>query len=60
MINEKVGFKRPTTRYRKNSVLCGVLLSSTAQYISCVGRSFVLLGVARGKKEKGPRLTFDP
>ena len=28
-LNEKVGFKRPTTRYRNNSISCGALLSGT-------------------------------
>ena len=27
-LNEKVGFKIPTTRYRKYSILCGVVLES--------------------------------
>ena len=26
-LNKKVGFKRPTTSYCKNSILCGALLS---------------------------------
>ena len=29
-LNEKVEFKRPTTRYRNNSISCGALLSGTA------------------------------
>ena len=28
-LNEKVGFKRPTTRYRKNTILCSALHSVT-------------------------------
>ena len=41
-LNEMIGFKRPTTRYRKNSISCGALLSSTAQWTSGGGRSFDL------------------
>ena len=41
-LNEKVGFKRPTTRYRNNSISCGALLSGTAQWTSGVGCSFNL------------------
>ena len=29
-LNEKVGFKRPTTGYRNNPISCGALLSGTA------------------------------
>ena len=43
-LNEKVGFIRPTKRYRKNSISCGALLSGTAQWTSGVGWSFDLLG----------------
>ena len=41
-LNEKVGFKRPTRRYSKNSISCGALLSGTAQWTSGVGWSFDL------------------
>ena len=41
-LNEKVGFKRPTTRYRNNSISCGALVSGTAQWTSGVGWSFDL------------------
>ena len=60
-LHEKVGFIRPTKRYRKNSISCGALLSGTTQWTSGVGWSFDFLGqVARGIKGKGPRLTFEP
>ena len=39
-LNEKVGFKIPTTRYRKNSILCGALHIGTAKWTSGVGWSF--------------------
>ena len=42
VLNEKVGFKRPTTRYRNNSISCGALHSGTAQWTSGVGWSFDL------------------
>ena len=45
-LNEKVGFKRPTTRYRKNSILCGAQLSGTAQWTSVLGGASPV-GVAR-------------
>ena len=41
-LNEKVGFKRPTKRYRKNSISCGALLSGTTQWTSGVRWSFDL------------------
>ena len=44
-LNKKVGFKIPTTRYRKNSILCGALHSCTAKWTSGVGWSFGPLGV---------------
>ena len=43
-LNEKVGFKRPTKCYRKNSFSCGALLSGTAQWTSGVGWTFDLYG----------------
>ena len=50
-LNEKVGFKIPTTRYRKNSILCGALhIGSTAKWTSGVGWSFGASRVARGIK----------
>ena len=58
-LNEKVGFERPTTRYRKNSILCGALLSGTAKWTSGMGWSFGPLGVGRGIKGNGTGLTFD-
>ena len=39
-LNEKVGFKIPTTRYRKNSILCGALHIGTAKWTSGVRWSF--------------------
>ena len=59
-LNEKVGFKIPTTRYRKNSILCGALHIGTAKWISGVGWSFRTSRVARGIKGSGTGLTFDP
>ena len=50
---EKVGFKIPTMRYRKNSLLCGTL--HIVDF-----RCGVQLRVARGIKGKVPCLTFDP
>ena len=41
VLNEKVGFKIPTTRYRKNSILCGALHIGTAKWTSGVRWSFV-------------------
>ena len=46
MLNEKVGFKIPTTRYRKNSILCGALHFGTAKWTSGVRWSF---GASRGE-----------
>ena len=40
VLNEKVGFKIPTTRYRKNSILCGALHIGTAKWTSGVRWSF--------------------
>ena len=59
-LNEKVGFKIPTTRYRKNSILCGALHIGTAKWTSGVGWSFGASRVARGIKGSGTGLTFDP
>ena len=59
-LNEKVGFKIPTTRYRKNSILCGALHIGTAKWTSGVGWSFRASRVARGIKGSGTGLTFDP
>ena len=50
LLNEKVGFKIPTTRYRKNSILCGALHIVTAKWTSGVGWSFGASRVARGIK----------
>ena len=49
-LNEKVGFKIPTTRYRKNSILCGALHIGAAKWTSGVGWSFGASRVARGIK----------
>ena len=50
-LNEKVGFKIPTTRYRKNSILCGALHIGTAKWTSGVRWSFGASNrVARGIK----------
>ena len=49
-LNEKVGFKIPTTRYRKNSILCGALHFGTAKWTSGVRWSFGASRVARGIK----------
>ena len=49
-LNEKVGFKIPTTRYRKNSILCGALHIGTAKWTSGVRWSFGASRVARGIK----------
>ena len=49
-LNEKVGFKIPTTRYRKNSILCGALHIGTAKWTSGVRWSFGTSRVARGIK----------
>ena len=43
-LNEKVGFKIPTMRYRKNSILCGALHIGTAKWTSGVRWSFGALG----------------
>ena len=59
-LNEKVGFKIPTTCYRKNSILCGALHNGTTKWTSGVGWSFGPLGVARAIKGSGAGLTFDP
>ena len=59
-LNEKVGFKIPTTRYRKNSILCGALHIGTAKWTSGVRWSFGDYRVARGIKGSGTGLTFDP
>ena len=58
-LNENVGFERPTRSYHKNSNLCGVLHSGTAESTPCVGWIFMLLGVARGIKGNRTGLTFD-
>ena len=47
-LNEKVGFKIPTTRHRKNSILCGALQIGTAKWTSGVRWSFRASRVARG------------
>ena len=49
-LNRKVGFKIPTTRYRKNSILCGALHIGTAKWTSGVRWSFGASRVARGIK----------
>ena len=49
-LNEKVGFKIPTMRYRKNSILCGALHIGTAKWTSGVRWSFWASRVARGIK----------
>ena len=49
-LNEKVGFKIPTTRYRKNYILCGALHIGTAKWTSGVRWSFRASRVARGIK----------
>ena len=59
-LNEKVGFKIPTTRYRKNSILCGALHIRTAKWTSGVGWSFGASRPARGIKGSGTGMTFDP
>ena len=50
LLNEKVGFKIPTTRYRKNYMLCGALHLGTAKWTSGVRWSFWASRVARGIK----------
>ena len=55
-LNEKVGFKIPTTRYHKFSILCGALHSGTAKCTSGMG---VELLAARGIKGSETGLTFD-
>ena len=60
MLNEKVGFRIPTTCYRNNSILCGALHSGTAKWTSGVAWSFGPLGVARGIKGSGNGMNFDP
>ena len=59
-LNEKVGFKIPTTRYRKNSILCSALHIGTANWTSCMGWSFRASRLARVIKGSGTGLTFDP
>ena len=49
-LNEKVGFKIPTRRYRKNSILCGALHIGTAKWTSGVRWSYMASRVARGIK----------
>ena len=49
-LNEKVGFKIPTTSYRKNSILCGALHIGTAKWTSGVRWSFGASRVASGIK----------
>ena len=49
-LNENVGFKIPTMRYRKNSILCGALHIGTAKWTSGVRWSFWASRVARGIK----------
>ena len=44
-LNKKVGFKIPTKRYHKNSILCGTLQSGTTKWTSGVVWSFGHLGV---------------
>ena len=60
LLNEKVGFKIPTKRYRKNSILCSVLHIGTAKWTSGGCWSFGASRVARGIKGSGTGLTFDP
>ena len=59
-LNEKIGFKIPTTRYHKNSFFCGALHIGTAKWTSGVGWSFGASRVARGIKVSGTGLTFNP
>ena len=59
-LNEKVGFNIPTTRYLKNSILCGALHIGTAKWTSGVGWSFGASRVASGIKGSGTGMTFDP
>ena len=42
--NEKVGFKRPTTRYRNNSISCGALLSVPHSGLPVLGGAFACWG----------------
>ena len=49
-LNKKVGFKLPTTRSRKNSILCGAIHIGTAKWTSGVRWSFGASRVARGIK----------
>ena len=51
-LNEKVGLKNPTTRYRTDG---SIPRCATTQYTQWTS----ICGVARGIKGKGPRLTFD-
>ena len=46
----KVGFKIPTTCYRKNSILCGALHIGTAKWTSGVRWSLGASRVVRGIK----------
>ena len=50
VLNEKVGFKIPTTRYRNYSILCGALHIGTAKWTSGERWSFGASRVARGIK----------
>ena len=58
-LNEKVGLKNPTTRYRKDGSIPRCATTQYAQWTSICGVEFELVGVARGIKGKGSRLTFD-
>ena len=49
-IKREVRFKIPTTRYRKNSILCGALHIGTAKWTSGVRWSFGASRVTRGIK----------
>ena len=55
-LNKKVGFKRSTKRYRKNSILCGMLHSGTAMWTFGMGWSFGPLGCKRERERAWPGL----
>ena len=58
-LNEKVGLKNPTPRYRTDGSIPRCATTQYAQWTSICGVEFELIGVARGIKGKGSRLTFD-
>ena len=47
-LNKKVGFKKTTMCYRKNSIVCGALHSGITKWTSSMGWNFGPLEVTRG------------